>query len=301
MRRILFSLVLAGFAAACPALELTLTENRGEFGSVGYVDVEQVFSKYPETVRAKTELDTEINKREEQLKARRQELYAMRAELEKLRKDFATLKRENSVMKNEAAAQQAKTAAALAATEVRAQADIKQTEDTLKDVLREDKAEISTVAVSLPVSTAPASEAVVPSVSLSTAVSAVAVSTGPSAAELAVLPGFEKPEQSAPPPQQELIVRSSAEIAAMEEKIVSLEKRVLEKEKTVEEYRQRAEKELLEYENRRMEVILGRIYFVLKDVAVAEGVSVVIDKKSILYGQNAVDLTGKLLKKLEEQ
>lgn len=38
----------------------------------------------------------------------------------------------------------------------------------------------------------------------------------------------------------------------------------------------------------------------LRELAIKEEVSVIIDKRNILFGQKAVDLTGKLLKRLEE-
>jgi Skp family chaperone for outer membrane proteins len=72
------------------------------------------------------------------------------------------------------------------------------------------------------------------------------------------------------------------------------------KEEELQTFQRMAERELLEYESRRSEILLGRIYVALKELAVKEEVSVIVDKRNILFGQNAVDLTDKLLKKLEE-
>ncbi|OGS50760.1 MAG: hypothetical protein A3J79_02270 [Elusimicrobia bacterium RIFOXYB2_FULL_62_6] len=66
-------------------------------------------------------------------------------------------------------------------------------------------------------------------------------------------------------------------------------------------YQRQVEKELLEYESHRSEILLGRIYIALKELAIKEEVSVIVDKRNILFGHAAVDLTGKLLEKLEEE
>ncbi|MBU2529544.1 MAG: OmpH family outer membrane protein, partial [Elusimicrobia bacterium] len=71
--------------------------------------------------------------------------------------------------------------------------------------------------------------------------------------------------------------------------------------KEIEFYRSQAETELLDFENRQTELILGKIYTILKELAIKEGVSVVIDKRSILFGNFAVDLTDKLLIELEKE
>ena len=80
--------------------------------------------------------------------------------------------------------------------------------------------------------------------------------------------------------------RKEAELAAKEEELRL--------------FQRQTERELLEYESRKSEILLGRIYVALKELAIKEEVSVIIDKRSILFGQKAVDLTGKLLKKLED-
>ena len=64
-------------------------------------------------------------------------------------------------------------------------------------------------------------------------------------------------------------------------------------------FQKQAERELLEYESHKTEILLGRIYVALKELAVKEEISVVVDKRNVLFGQPAVDLTGKLLAKLE--
>lgn len=59
-----------------------------------------------------------------------------------------------------------------------------------------------------------------------------------------------------------------------------------------------AERELIAMEERRSLSILGKIYKTMEKLAEAEGVSVVVDKSSVLYGVPGVDLTEKLQKRL---
>lgn len=60
----------------------------------------------------------------------------------------------------------------------------------------------------------------------------------------------------------------------------------------------RVERELAEMEERRSLSILGKIYKALEKLAETEGVDVVVDKSSVLYGNATVDLTEKLQKRL---
>jgi Skp family chaperone for outer membrane proteins len=93
----------------------------------------------------------------------------------------------------------------------------------------------------------------------------------------------------------------STSAAIIENVIIAKSAELKKVRKEIEIYRSQAELELLDFENRQTENILGKIYMILKELAIKEGVSVVIDKRSILFGNYAVDLTDKLLLKLEEE
>ena len=77
--------LLGACAAACGALELTLEENRGEAGSVGYVDIEKVFREYPETQRAKQAFKAELERKEKTIMERKKEIFALRGEMARLK------------------------------------------------------------------------------------------------------------------------------------------------------------------------------------------------------------------------
>ncbi|MFH1724660.1 MAG: OmpH family outer membrane protein [Elusimicrobiota bacterium] len=91
---------------------------------------------------------------------------------------------------------------------------------------------------------------------------------------------------------EERLARLDAEIAAKRGLLA-------EKETAFREYQLGVEKNLIEIEDRRAEILLGKIYQALRDVARENGVSVVVDKNQILFGQDSVDLTQKVIDKLE--
>ena len=61
-----------------------------------------------------------------------------------------------------------------------------------------------------------------------------------------------------------------------------------------------ADRGLLDVESRKTDQVLARLYRAVSEVARREGVSVVIEKAAILFGQPAVDLTDKVLRYLKE-
>jgi len=92
----------------------------------------------------------------------------------------------------------------------------------------------------------------------------------------------------------------STSVPEIDAAITSKETDLKQKEDDLKLYQRQVESELLEFESHRSEILLGRIYLALKELAVKEGVSVVMDKRNILFGHSAVDLTDKLLKQMEE-
>ena len=91
MRHLFLLLALALLCAPVRALELSLEENRGESGSVGYIDIEKVFKEYPETKRAKDAFKTELERKEKTLLDRKKAIFALRGDIArlKLEREFA--------------------------------------------------------------------------------------------------------------------------------------------------------------------------------------------------------------------
>lgn len=264
MKKLLIIPLLLSLAPRAGALELSLEENRGESGTIGYVDMDRVFREYSGTTGARDEFLSEVKKKEGELDASKKQIFALKAEISRLRqeREFAAAL---PLFFGEEAPQAASSAA---------------------------PAGVET-------STAPAA--------------APEISTAAAAA----LPGMSAPSQAAPaqgaPVRQPLIhmpgvgamsldkfrMSVSTSVADIEAAIAAREKRLETLEGTLRSEQRKAEKELLDRESKKTEAILGRIYFLLRELAVSEGVSVVIDKRSILFGHSAVDLTGKLIEKLE--
>ncbi len=275
-----FALLLASPAAA---LEVSLEENRAERGNIGYVDMQRLFQLYPETQKAKQHFEEVMRQAEEQVNIRKAELIGLRAELIKLR-----LERE--------------AVARLQPPPVEPEPPLPPAPETSAPIPPPPGEELR---VSTPpvVSTFPASAA------------DVELSTPPALAEGAP-PGFEAPastETTEPPSYTRLpgmpdtrpsqptpsSPRSSNPLADIDARIAERTRLLQDKENEFKTYQAQVEKNLLDLESRKTEILLGKIYTAVQESAKEAGVSVVVDKSQILFGHNAMDLTERVLKKLK--
>ena len=276
MKKLFFIALLALPSVNAGALELLLEENRGESGTIGYVDIDRVFKEYSGTTGAREEFIIEIKRKEDAVNAKKVTVYTLKAEIAKLKqeREFAlTLPSLLDTQRSVAAAQQP---APVQPPQLSTQA-----------------AEASTQAVAASTQTIAAST------------QTVAISTGaltPPASAPAGLPGMEGIDMPgiAKVPVSRFKFSVSTSVPEIDAAITKKEADLKTKEEELQTFQRMAERELLEYESRKSEILLGRIYVALKELAVKEEVSVIVDKRNILFGQNAVDLTDKLLKKLEE-
>jgi len=272
MKKLLFIAILAALAPRAGALELLLEENRGESGTIGYVDIDKVFKEYSGTTGAREEFISEIKKKEDAVNVKKTAIFTLKAEMAKLRleREFAlTLP---SLMET----QRSVAEAAVKVSTIQAK------------VLPAEAPQASTAA---------ATEAVAASTQ-----TAADVSTAAPAALPQGLPGLDGIDMPgiAKVPVNRFKFSVSTSVPEIDAVIARKEGDLKTKEEELRVYQRMAERELLEYESHKSEILLGRIYVALKELAVKEEVSVIVDKRNILFGQNAVDLTGKLLKKLEE-
>ena len=132
-----------------------------------------------------------------------------------------------------------------------------------------------------------------------------------STAPIVVNPPTSPAETAKTPPKKaaETAVAASSSTAKAEEenpalaeldgKLSAKEKELAAKELEFKEQQSATEKDLLDLESRKTEILLGKIHAAVQEVARSEGVSVVVDKSSILYGHDAVDLTDKVMKYLK--
>lgn len=253
MKKLIF-LLLALAPVEARALELLLEENRGESGTIGYVDIDRVFKEYSGTTGAREEFISEIKKKEDSVNARKAAIFTLKAELAKLRQE-----REFAL--------------------------------TLPSLLETQRS----VAEAAAAKTAPLP------LQVSTETAGAAVSTAAAVLPLGLpgMDGIDMPGVTKVPVNHFKFSVSTA-VPEIDAALVRKEEELRQKEEELRVFQRMAERELLEYESRKSEILLGRIYVALKELAVKEEVSVIVDKRNILFGQNAVDLTGKLLKRLEE-
>ena len=264
MKRPLCALLSAAWmcgALPLAALEVSLEENRAQRGSVGYADMQRIFRSYPETQRAKQSFADIIRQAEEGVNLKKAELQKLRSEISRLNAEHEILSR-TPIQISEPAKP---LVPALAPT-----ASEKPRRDPL--VIR-----IPGVADE-PIIIQPSSE----DVHASTPNASVSLS---SAAAL-------------PDPVAESAARHGARLKELEEQVASKITELGRRESAFKEYQLQAEKSLTELESRRSEMLLGRIYDALREVARENSISVVVDKSQIIFGQNTVDLTDKVIKKL---
>jgi Skp family chaperone for outer membrane proteins len=85
----------------------------------------------------------------------------------------------------------------------------------------------------------------------------------------------------------------TAEVASSQT-LLDMQKGLQQKEQEFEDLKKRAVEDLNTYQSQQSQIILGKIYQALRDLALEEQVALVVDKSSILYGGADVDLTDKL-------
>ena len=103
-------------------------------------------------------------------------------------------------------------------------------------------------------------------------------------------PPAPAPEQAAP--SGPTVTQRAVELDG---RILALQVEIDRKEAELKKERDDADRGLIDVENRRTDQVLARLYRAVSDVARKEGVSVVVDKSTILFGHPAVDLTDKVL------
>lgn len=335
---LLLAVILCLAAHPLGAIELSLEENRAERGNIGYIDMQRLFKAYPETIKAKENFEELVRQTEEQVNLRKADILHLRNELSSLKIEREYLAK-NAVIASSAAAPSpgvavstaalapAKEAARPAAPAASAptpgdleracrgatlRAAAEQTAEAYDEKKRacqkaEDaKKKSEPLTINIPgVSTAP----IVLAAPAASTAAAVAPSTAPTtasvskstAASAAVVSHSSAPAVSvvSQPSAVSAAAVAMQALGEMDSKIALKARELAQKEDDFKTYQASAEKNLLDLESRKTEILLGKIHRAVQEVAHKEGVSVVVDKGSILYGHDAVDLTEKVLKYLK--
>ena len=356
MKKIYPLLAVLLLAAAARAIELSLEENRGERGSVGYVDMQRLFADSPDAQRAKENFEDLIRQAEERVNLRKAELLKLHQELDSTRAERDALSQSMLL------AQAVSTAAVAASTGTTAAAST----SALAAVMASTAAPAAVAAsTAVPVAVARSTAAPAAIAAATTAPVAVAASTavplalamkhkelplpmpgmtpidaaaapGPATASSSTVPSFinssaihaiavSSPTAAHEPlpvitstgmaaaaalfplsGQEPAVVRSPAgptpvqRLLEYDAKIIKIQADIADEESTLMKEHDEADHGLLDVESRKTDQVLARLYRAVSEVSRREGVSVVVDKTTILYGQPAVDLTDKVLKFLRE-
>lgn len=265
------------------AVEVSLEENRAQRGNIGYVDLQLLFHKSPETQKAKQNFEEVVRQAEDQVNLRKSELLGLRAEL-------AQLKAERDFV--------AKTPLSERPPQLPGM-EIPQGSGSRPAPRPIEVTPSAAAAAGTPVagSTAAASGIAVSSAAAATvAGSTQATVSPPSQNQAAAQPTTNLPGLA---PEASGAGASPSAVSALDAKIADKTKLLQQKESEFKSYENQVEKNLVDLESRRTEILLGKIYNAVQQVAHDEGVSVVVDKSQILFGHQAVDLTPKVLDKLK--
>lgn len=263
--------------APARAIELSLEENRAERGSVGFVDMQRLFTNSPDAQHAREGFEDLIRQAEERVNLRKAELLKLRLSLEALRAE------REAVVASSATVVPAPTPAPTPTpVPAPAPAPAGPTPKTL----------------ALPGMT-PADTATAPPAA-STAASAgldglLAAKVTTPAVAVATTPAPSAPTTAAAPAPT-----LGQRLLELDGKIIALQAEVSRKEGELTREHDDADRGLLDVESRKTDQVLARLYRAITEVARREGVSVVVDKTTILYGHPAVDITDKVLKHLKE-
>lgn len=260
MRTRLLPLLLLLCAGPARGIEVSIEENKVSRGSVGFVDLQRLFHEYPETHKARQQFEDVMRQAEEQVNLRKAKLLRKKAQLVELRMQHGLLSITPIPAARAAPAPDGSTAAAHG----------------------------SGVA---------ASTSAASGVALSSGAPAWVQEAGAGAPGLANLPGLSQEDATVLPAQ--LSSPSVSGLSSLEAALAEQAEQLKREEDEFRAYQAQVERNLLDLESRKSEILLGKIYAAAQEVARAEGVSVVVDKSQILVGHPALDLTEKVLQRLK--
>ncbi|MBI5201512.1 MAG: OmpH family outer membrane protein [Elusimicrobia bacterium] len=288
--RTAIAVILCALALRASALEVSLEENKAQRGNIGYVDMQKLFRMYPETQKAKQNFEEVLRQAEDQVNLRKAELIGLRADVIRLRMERdAASKLAAGIQANPPAP--VVPAPAPPVTPAVSTETITAAADTSKI---EPAAAAASTGTEVAVDTA---TAVLTSLLNPSTTAAETPKEDPGAPLIINLPGLSPEPIVVQPPKAAL--EAAASLPEIESKLAERSKVLQDKDAEFKVYQGQVEKNLLELEEKKTEILLGKIYRAVQEVARDEGVSVVVDRSQILFGHQAMDLTDKVIKKLK--
>lgn len=268
----IFVAYLLWLGVVSPAIEISLEENKAESGTIGYVDIKKIFARFSSQTKAK--FSREIKKRQDEVDLKKKELLNIRARRERLMWEYEIAKMYEEF--------------------------VSRISTTTQETVSNPKVEISTVSLSTAALEVIESTATEVSQSISTAeVETAGQEVSQTNSEEDSQPYITMPGVGKVPISLFRFSVSSSPVV-IEFEIKRLEKEASEIENAIIELKEKYDKEIAsEIEKENFEVF-KRIYQAIEEVSKREGISVVVDKRNILFGMKSIDLTEKVIETIEK-
>jgi Skp family chaperone for outer membrane proteins len=255
-------------------VEILLEENKAESGTVGYVDVVKIFNIY--SVSFKESFSKEVEERQKKVDELKKEINHYIAKKEKLETEYQIAKMLEEFYKN-----------------------IQSSTQTIESASQLDSVSNSTDSTTLNLSSNSvsfSSSVLVQSTTSLSSLSGVVSSSNVYAVEepYIVMPGVGK----FPLSNYKFSISSST--LEISNAIAQLDQIISKLKNDISELKKKYDEELSKKASKENEKIFKKIYDAIEEVSREERVSIVIDKKSILFGRKTVDLTDKVIEKLRE-
>ncbi|MCX7905499.1 MAG: OmpH family outer membrane protein, partial [Elusimicrobiales bacterium] len=256
--RFLFCFIFLYFLSfSLYSIEISLEENRAESGTIGYVDIKKIFDRFASESRQR--FSNEIKKRQDEVELIKKELFQVKALKEKLIWEYEIAKVYEDFK-----------------SKIQLNSSTNISSISSQDVV------LSTVS-SIFETTMTVSNDLVKSSFLSED------SHNKETEPYITMPGVGKV------PISMFKFSFSSSTALIESEIKRLDKNILELEKKILELKDKYNAEIAAEVEKENISVFKRIYKAIEEVARQEGISVVIDKRNILFGVKNIDLTDKVI------
>jgi Skp family chaperone for outer membrane proteins len=263
------------------SFEILLEENKAETGTVGYVDVVKIFNIYSSSF--KENFNKELDERQKKVDEIKKELDHYVAKKEKLETEYQIAKMLEEFYKN------------IQLQKLETSSQTYSTSSTSTNSV-----DISTSSLDFSTNTFQISNSTLPAKNNED--ETIVSTTNPSTTNLnsveepyIMMPGVGKF------PLSNYKFSTSSSTLEISNAITQLDQIISKLRKDIYELKKKYDEELSKKATRENEKIFKKIYDAIEEVSREEKVSIVVDKKSILFGRKTVDLTDKVIEKLRRE
>jgi len=285
------------------SFEILLEENRAETGTVGYVDVVKIFNIYSSSF--KENFNKEVDERQKKVNEIKKELDHYVAKKEKLETEYQIAKMLEEFYKN------------IQLQKLETSSQTYSTSSTSTNSVDISTSSLDFSTNTFQISNSTFSKEIVNSVVSSTENFQISNSTLPAKnnedetivsttnSSTTDLNSVKEPYIMMPGvgkfPLSNYKFSISSSTLEISNAITQLDQIISKLRKDISELKKKYDEELSKKATRENEKIFKKIYDAIEEVSREEKVSIVVDKKSILFGRKTVDLTDKVIEKLRRE